>query len=50
LKYDLEAAQIIVSLVERNGLTSFQVMPYYLENMNDFRNKMDRIDTDVCVN
>ncbi len=50
MKYDLEAAQITVSSVERNGLTSFQVMPYYVENMDDFQNKMDQIDTDVGVN
>jgi hypothetical protein len=50
LKYDLEAAQITVSTVERNGLTSFEIMPYYVENMDDFQKKLDQIDTDVCVN
>jgi hypothetical protein len=46
----LEAAQITVSSVERNGLTSFEIMPYYVENMDDFQKKLDQIDTDVCVN
>ena len=46
-KYDLEVTQITVSSVESSGLTSFQIMPFFAENMQDFEKKMDRIDTDV---
>ncbi|CAF1422311.1 unnamed protein product [Adineta steineri] len=50
VKYDLEPTQIIVSAVENSGLTSFQVMPYYVENMDDFQKKMDQIDNDLTSN
>ncbi|UJR36259.1 hypothetical protein I4U23_028989 [Adineta vaga] len=46
-KYGLEPAQILVSSVERNGITGFQIMPYYLENMGQFQRKMDQIDLDL---
>ena len=48
-KYNLEPSQISVTAVEPNGMTSFQIMPYYLENADEFQTKMDNIDTDVCV-
>jgi len=47
LKYDLEPTQIAVSSVEQGGLTSFQVMPFYIENLDDFQKKMDQIDIDL---
>ncbi len=46
-KYGLAISQITVSSVEGNGLTSFQIMPYFAENMDIFEQKMDQIDTDV---
>jgi hypothetical protein len=46
-KYGLEVTQIAVSSVKENGLTSFHVMPFFAENMEDFERKMDQIDTDV---
>jgi hypothetical protein len=48
-KYDLETTQITVSSVEKDGMTSFQVMPFYIENLEDFQKKMDQIDDDVCL-
>jgi hypothetical protein len=50
LKYDLEPTQITVSSVESDGMTSFQIMPFYIENLDDFQKKMDQIDIDVCFN
>jgi hypothetical protein len=49
LKYDLEPTQITVSSIEQGGLTSFQIMPFYMENPDDFQKKMDQIDIDVCL-
>jgi len=46
-KYDLERTQIAVSSVEDDGLTSFQVMPFFIESVDDFQKKMDQIDIDV---
>jgi hypothetical protein len=46
-KYNLERTQIVVSSVERDGMTSFQVMPFNNENMDDFEKKMDLIDIDL---
>jgi hypothetical protein len=46
-KYGLETTQITVSAVEQNGLTSFQIMPFFAENMDIFDKKMDQIDIDV---
>ncbi|CAF0784287.1 unnamed protein product [Adineta ricciae] len=46
-KYNLEPSQISVTAVEPNGMTSFQIMPYYLENADEFQTKMDKIDTDL---
>ncbi len=46
-KYDLESTQITVSAVENDGMTSFQIMPFYIENPEDFQKKMDQIDNDV---
>jgi len=46
-KYDLETTQITVSSVEQGGLTSFQIMPFYAENMDEFQKKMDQIDVDL---
>jgi hypothetical protein len=46
-KYDLEPTQITVSSVEQDGMTSFQIMPFYIENTDDFQKKMDQIDTDL---
>jgi hypothetical protein len=46
-KYGLAISQITVSSVEGNGLTSFQIMPYFAENMDIFEQKMDQIDTDL---
>jgi hypothetical protein len=46
-KYGLIPSQITVSSVEENGLTSFQIMPYFSENMLIFQDKMDQIDTDL---
>jgi hypothetical protein len=48
-KYGLIPSQITVSSVEENGLTSFQIMPYFSENMLIFQDKMDQIDTDVIT-
>ncbi len=48
-KYDLEPTQITVSAVENDGMTSFQIMPFYIENLDDFQKKMDQIDTDVSL-
>jgi len=47
LKYDLEPSQIAVSSVESDGMTSFQIMPFYIENLEDFQKKMDQIDIDL---
>jgi hypothetical protein len=33
--------------VEQTGLTSFQIMPFFNQDMEEFDNKMDQIDTDV---
>lgn len=46
-KYDLQTTQIAVSSVESDGMTSFQIMPLYAENADDFQRKMDLIDSDV---
>lgn len=46
-KYNLKTSQITVSKVEPTGSTSFQIMPYYDENMDDFQDKIDQIDSDV---
>lgn len=46
-KYGLEITQITVSSVEEHGLTSFQIMPFFNENMEIFESKMDQIDIDV---
>lgn len=46
-KYDLSTGQITVSRVEPNGLTSFQIMPYTNDNMEEFQRKIDDIDADV---
>jgi hypothetical protein len=35
--------------VENDGTTSFQIMPFYIENLDDFQKKMDQIDTDVSL-
>ena len=48
-KYNLKGTQITVSAVEPTGLTSFQIMPYYAENMEQFQSKIDQIDLDVSV-
>jgi hypothetical protein len=37
----------VVSNVEANGMTSFQIMPFYNENPDDFQKKMDQIDIDL---
>jgi hypothetical protein len=49
-KYDLAVAQITVSAVDKDGMTSFQIMPFYAENMDEFDKKMAQIDIDVCLN
>ncbi|CAF3124777.1 unnamed protein product [Rotaria sp. Silwood2] len=46
-KYGLEVTQITVSSVQKNGLTSFQIMPFFAENIEDFEKKMDQIDIDL---
>lgn len=46
-KYSLEVTQIAVSAVQEHGLTSFQIMPFFAENMEDFEKKMDQIDIDL---
>lgn len=46
-KYDLEPGQITVSAVEPDSTTSFQIMPYNAENLDEFQQKMDQIDADV---
>ena len=46
-KYELEPTQITVSSVEDDGMTSFQIMPFFIENLDDFQKKMDQIDIDV---
>lgn len=46
-KYGLSRAQITVSSVEDKGLASFQIMPFFNENMEEFEKKMDQIDIDV---
>ena len=46
-KYDLEPGQIAVSAVEPDSTTSFQIMPYNAENLDEFQQKMDQIDADV---
>jgi hypothetical protein len=46
-KYELSPGQITVSSVKENGLTSFQITPYFAENMEVFDQKMDQIDIDV---
>jgi hypothetical protein len=47
LKYDLQTTQIAVSSVESDGMTSFQIMPLYADNPDEFQRKMDQIDLDV---
>jgi len=47
MKYDLETTQITVSSVESGGMTSFQIMPFYVENLDDFQQKIDQIDIDL---
>jgi hypothetical protein len=46
-KYDLAVVQITVSSVEKDGMTSFQIMPFYAENMDEFDKKMAQIDIDL---
>lgn len=46
-KYELSPGQITVSSVKENGLTSFQITPYFAENMEVFDQKMDQIDIDL---
>jgi hypothetical protein len=46
-KYGLERTQISVSSVEDHGLTSFQIMPFFNENMEIFDQKMEQIDIDL---
>ncbi|CAF0882508.1 unnamed protein product [Adineta ricciae] len=46
-KYGLEPTQITVSSVEQNGLTAFQILPFFAENMIEFQKKMDQIDIDL---
>jgi hypothetical protein len=46
-KYSLQPSQIAVSSVEDHGLTSFQIMPYFNEDMQTFDAKMDQIDNDL---
>jgi len=46
-KYDLSVAQITVSSVEGTGLTSFQIMPFFTQDMEEFERKMDQIDVDL---
>ena len=46
-KYNLKVTQVTVSAVETTGVTSFQIMPHYAENMEEFQNKIDQIDLDV---
>lgn len=46
-KYSLEPTQITVSSVEDNGMTSFQIMPFYVEDMDSFQKKMNQIDVDL---
>lgn len=48
-KYNLEITQITVSSVEEHGLTSFQIMPFFNENMDAFDEKMDLIDNEVSL-
>ncbi|UJR09837.1 hypothetical protein I4U23_014062 [Adineta vaga] len=43
----IKATQIVVSSVEQNGLTSFQIIPFVLENMEEFQKKVDQIDSDL---
>ncbi len=33
--------------MENDGMTSFQIMPFYIENLDEFQKKMDQIDIDV---
>jgi hypothetical protein len=44
----LEPSQIFVSSIEHDATASFQVMPYFIEDADDFQKKMDQIDSDVC--
>lgn len=46
-KYALSTSQITVSSVEQKGLTSFQIMPFFDENLEEFDQKMDKIDADL---
>jgi hypothetical protein len=46
-KYDLEPSQIFVSSIEHDATASFQVMPYFIEDADDFQKKMDQIDSDL---
>lgn len=46
-KYILSPSQITVSSIEQNGLTSFQIMPFFDENTEEFDQKMDQIDADL---
>lgn len=47
-KYDFEPTQITISSVGKDGMTSFQIMPFYSENLDDFQRKIDQVDIDVC--
>ncbi|CAF0784204.1 unnamed protein product [Rotaria sordida] len=46
-KYNLEPTQITVSSIEHHGMASFQIMPFYTEDTDDFQKKMDQIDVDL---
>ena len=46
-KYDFEVGQVTVSHIENDGTASFQIMPYYTENVDDFQRKIDQVDLDV---
>ncbi|CAF0738859.1 unnamed protein product [Didymodactylos carnosus] len=46
-KYELMPPQILVTRVETDGQTEFQVMPYFQEDKDDFQKKMDQIDADM---
>ena len=39
--------QIAVSDVEPTGMVSFQIMPFYAENMKEFDDKINQVDLDV---
>lgn len=46
-KYGLEVTQIAVSDVEPTGMVSFQIMPFYAENMKEFEEKINQVDLDL---